>query len=948
MAWNPKYRIETNSKTFADARVDIEFEDYAGAVIELKAAYNDAIRYSANGDSANPTDPIMPSEMEVTFFVESNFRTIDIAQKNEREVRLSYYVGGVLKWRGWVNPTLYSENYHKPPYSVTVTAECGLDQLAKVPFEFEVGETPATMWTILREALFTEIALPFKESINIYDDEMNNGNADSPLLQGIIYYESFGTEPSCQDVLRAILEPFKARIVLKEGYWHIENIAQKTASYIVREYNSAGVYQSNSSFNPLVELSLDAANFRQVLNKSGRLSYYPPISTAQVTYQAKAGSTVLRGFQDPSDWVNSTTLKDWTANGLSLVQEVPNFDNNKLALALFGRDTSYNPDANYIESDGVAVGTDRDIQIDFAFFANWPSIVLFGSKPSFWVQLILEGDDTNTYYYNKNRTWQESKTAIDITPGTRKKWYKQQLVLTNLPSSGTLKIRFSRLIKTGSDTNTFLLLTGFSTNLASEDIDLSVWNLDTARTDAFSTYERVTFEHFITDLPNDGEVGGITVGGVPTSNWNRRGKTDNLNLRVLFLKQYLGLHARATGSLGVDIIIRNGLQISALNTVKDTVSASIYFFTSYSLDYQSGVITCTLNELLADDATLAEVIEGVRVNKPFVNFRSITNPETEQGGTNDQIAGSDLNLLGDTAGDPNANILVASAIQNKPVADFTMPPVSSALELNIVSNTLGSELTKTTPKALFNAWEVKTTPIATDKIVIIDSADSDELKVVTGVPLTMLGQGGATTGQAVVWDGAKWAAGTISGSRWTPGTGDDIFRSLGNVGIGVNPTAKFHVRLNSDQWDFIVRPATVQGSPISGSTEIALGKTGTSSWLRIANNTAAGAFPVIQTNSGSFAFFFSDSSDNSLLLQATRVTLQGGFYGSNATDQRLILNAGTGRYRFERNNAGGVPFEIDASVANNLDLSIRDLPTSDPLIANRVWNNGGVLTLSAG
>jgi hypothetical protein len=93
-----------------------------------------------------------------------------------------------------------------------------------------------------------------------------------------------------------------------------------------------------------------------------------------------------------------------------------------------------------------------------------------------------------------------------------------------------------------------------------------------------------------------------------------------------------------------------------------------------------------------------------------------------------------------------------------------------------------SELSKTTPKALFNAWAVKATPIATDKIVIIDSADSDELKVVTGVPLTMLGQGGATTGQAVVWDGAKWAAGTVSGSKWTEVT-NGIYRN-GRVAIG--------------------------------------------------------------------------------------------------------------------------------------------------------------------
>jgi hypothetical protein len=110
---------------------------------------------------------------------------------------------------------------------------------------------------------------------------------------------------------------------------------------------------------------------------------------------------------------------------------------------------------------------------------------------------------------------------------------------------------------------------------------------------------------------------------------------------------------------------------------------------------------------------------------------------------------------------------------------------SSEIVINAVQDSLDvSELSKTTPKDLFNAWEVKATPIATDKLVIIDSEDSDELKVVTGVPLTMLTQGGATDGQAIVWNDAdgKWEAGTVEGSKWTE-VANGIYRD-GRVAIG--------------------------------------------------------------------------------------------------------------------------------------------------------------------
>jgi hypothetical protein len=145
------------------------------------------------------------------------------------------------------------------------------------------------------------------------------------------------------------------------------------------------------------------------------------------------------------------------------------------------------------------------------------------------------------------------------------------------------------------------------------------------------------------------------------------------------------------------------------------------------------------------------------------------------------------NLNGDISGQFGVNNANPSLIVQKP--ELTIGSLkSSEIVINAVEDSLDiSELSKTTPKALFNAWEVKATPIATDKLVIIDSADSDELKVVTGVPLTMLGQGGATDGQAIVWNDAdgKWEAGDVDGSKWTE-VANGIYRD-GRVAI--NATA---------------------------------------------------------------------------------------------------------------------------------------------------------------
>jgi hypothetical protein len=199
----------------------------------------------------------------------------------------------------------------------------------------------------------------------------------------------------------------------------------------------------------------------------------------------------------------------------------------------------------------------------------------------------------------------------------------------------------------------------------------------------------------------------------------------------------------------------------------------------WEMGLSNGMGNVVYRELIPDDATVTYFFR-LQKNRdrnlltPF--FITPTQPEVP--------TFSIGNLNGDISGQIGVNNANPSLIVQKP--ELTIGSLkSSEIVINAVEDSLDvSELSKTTPKALFNAWAVKTTPIAADKLVIIDSEDSDELKISTGLPLTMLDQGGATDGQAIVWNDADgvWEAGTVSGSKWTE-VANGIYRD-GRVVIG--------------------------------------------------------------------------------------------------------------------------------------------------------------------
>jgi hypothetical protein len=785
LAFNTKYRVKTVSDIYGGVTIDFQKDGYSGSITEFEGVAPNAVVIRTGANTSDIANPILATRFEVSFVLQSDFAALEIATDEPFTwlVTVKDSSSNTIVV-GWARPESYQEQYTAIPYTASVICSDGLDELKS--FEYVEGTGLRTQWDMLRDAIEqTGIILPYKESINIYSNGMATTTADSPLPQVQSSAETL-TEQNPFEVIDKILRPYFARIFQYGGFWHIENIDQKKGSYVERVYNSAGVYQSQSTINPLVTLSKSEPNFRAFVGQSAVLSTEPSIKEARVFFRSPASTPAggIEGFSNASDWTNSSTLANWTKNGsFTIAQRTINREVNSVlnefAVELVGKQTSQSEN-KYIESTAFAV-TQADFDsmtVGFDHRMNWPSIAILGGKPILYVQIELEaGADS---YYWRNEWVLNNPFKIRIDPSSRNEWQSWETTISAVPADGDIKIRIYQLVKSGSDSSTFVQITAWKFQAEVDEVLDPFFEVDSGTTVGTFNFQPYELEVFF----SDGEVRvrpgtlSLVSDNSLTTTWNRRGKTDNINLKRLLLLQFLSLYNRPSIKIQ-GTLHQSGKQILPFNTIQDdsSISTRKYVMQQWEMGLSNGMGNVVYRELIPDDATvtysfrLSEFgVVPIDVFTPFFPF--IPNvPEF-----------TIPNLNGDISGQFGVNNANPSLIVQKP--ELTIGSLkSSEIVINAVEDSLDvSELSKTTPKALFNAWSVKTTPIAADKIVIIDSADSDELKVVTGVPLTMLTQGGATTGQAVVWDGAKWAAGTVEGSKWTEVT-NGIYRD-GRVAIG--------------------------------------------------------------------------------------------------------------------------------------------------------------------
>jgi hypothetical protein len=897
-----KYRIKSTSDIFGQIELNISSTSYAGSVIELTAGGRDWIRLKYRG--ANNVDQvIISSKITFQFYVSEDFDNIELGEDEPRTwlVEVDDKVGNNI-WTGWIDPDGYSEDYTNTPYIASLTASDGLDDLKNDSFTSLPQLQPLWDW-FLDSISQTGLSLPYFESINIYDDEMATGNNDSPLVQAEVNERTFlavGERVTHHDVITGILRPFFARIYQYRG-WRIENIPEKGAAQIVRYFDNTGIFVSSSSIDYTVELQNQPANFRHFPNKNAKLGFIPSVNNSAVYFNTLVrdlSAEGLQGFQNAEDWTDSTNLKTWSKiGGLAIEQREVNWNQNQFALRIVGRNTLFNQ-TEYLESDPIPVDINafNSLSISFAYWFNYQFIITFGSRPILYFSVIFDdGVNPIQYYSGANGAWQTNPTFFSITgvAGTRQAWNEWSGIIPDVPATGDLKIRFYKLVKSGAEGPTEIRITKFETDLSFEVLNQDRILRESGSSTGFvSNYVGPEFEHIVSDGTLLDQAGVMEVGGVLTSNWNRRGSTDNLNIRQLFLLQWLTQHSKRVQTLS-GVIYQRGEWVTPLSCLKDkdSIRGVKHTFYDFDMGLASGFSNVRYREIVINDATVVfftDFFSLIDFTNVFIDYGPrITVPGLSPGVDQNIPNFTIPPLVGDVVGAIGNTQLSASAIVTKPLV-ATSGIESSKIAFNAVVDEFETEgMSKTNLSDLLFSRPTKATPVTGDFLALIDSEDGNEIKKISfaslGTPAhnSLTGLQGGTTNQYYHLTETQYDAVIAANS---PATGNPFatLADLGALGGGTVTSVS------------LTMPAifSVSGSPVTTAGTLAVTLGNQSAFTVFARESGTGT-PSFQSlleghlpNNISFTKL-QDVTANRLL---GRLTTDGKIEQLTATQVRTLLN----------------------------------------------------------
>lgn len=255
------YRLEYDDPVGGVTKIDITKRDYSSGVTEVKGA-NIGFERSLKGEaSQDKFEAILATKATVYLTSETNFAFSGLYTNNPEEFRLQFYKDDVLKGVYKVLPQQYSEDYKAAPYYVSVVATDGLPALRDYVFLQDDGQRFHSSMKAIELIAFilkkTKLELNIRCAINLYATGMDTTDDDDPLDQAYVDCDTYylnEAEPTLDYVLRQILEPFGARIVQENAVWNIVRVEELRGEYDYREFDSEGVYDSNSSYDPILSV----------------------------------------------------------------------------------------------------------------------------------------------------------------------------------------------------------------------------------------------------------------------------------------------------------------------------------------------------------------------------------------------------------------------------------------------------------------------------------------------------------------------------------------------------------------------------------------------------------------------------------------------------------------------------------------------------------------------
>lgn len=418
-AYGVRWRHEYNDRNGELTRIDILERAFVGSLTEVDGGDKPLI-ISYRGDPNNQYDTIVPSLAEVTLISDVSGQYQDIFTGDDRKYQVKIYKTAslILFWLGYPIPEFYSEPYLEDLFPVTITATDGLGELSNYKFLDANGNNyrgELSSIKIISEILkLAPLGINIRSAINMYDVNMVSAASDDPLAQAYvdtrIFYKTKNEPFNCEEVIKAIIEPFGARLFQSQGFWWIARIEDSVFSALdYRVFTSDGDYSSNSTINTVASLASATHTSRLVWrDRSQILSFIRNFGTFNVIHDLlKDANLIDEGrfeVEDLETKADGTVFfKNWNFNigqtGISYGIEKVNNGDSQSAFYFISQPITNAQNDSVLYTKEIPVKMIRNDR----FKVNFQALVVpYRSMPYIRIgwSLILQDNDVTTDFYS--------------------------------------------------------------------------------------------------------------------------------------------------------------------------------------------------------------------------------------------------------------------------------------------------------------------------------------------------------------------------------------------------------------------------------------------------------------------------------------------------------------------------------------------------------------------
>lgn len=232
--------------TFADVcgnsyRVEILDDNYHAPSKEMELG-GDGVVISRSGKKI--TEPIFSMGATIQVWCNENFEYADlfataeqtnqvvIGRKDRESAQGTDPDSYQIIFRGWIEPSLYEEEYMKPPYLISIPASDGLAALENYYPEGVGGSGLISLLTVIKHCLnCTGLNFPINIACGLNPDDQTanrlfeNSYVEKESLRS--YKDGVYEYDDAKKLLEDILRPFSCRLYQSGDEWYIERVKDR-------------------------------------------------------------------------------------------------------------------------------------------------------------------------------------------------------------------------------------------------------------------------------------------------------------------------------------------------------------------------------------------------------------------------------------------------------------------------------------------------------------------------------------------------------------------------------------------------------------------------------------------------------------------------------------------------------------------------------------------------